>query len=116
MHIHESGIMDSHNSELWISIIRNYGYPPIGIMDIRILNLWISINRIWKSINRIMDIHNRNYGYPQLIMDIHHYMECQRGQNPIIMDIHNQLWISIIMGFCPLWHSIDVSLVIGPGG
>ena len=33
-------------------------------------------------------------------------MECQRGQNPIIMDIHNWLWISIIMGCCPLWHSI----------
>ena len=33
----------------------------------------------------------------------------------MIIDIHKNIWISIIKGLCPLWHSIVVFLSRGGG-
>ena len=60
--------------ELWISITESW---------IFIIELWISIIQFWISI--ITEF-----------MRFWISMESQKRINPIIMGIHNQLWISII--------------------
>ena len=35
-------------------------------------------------------------------------MESQKRINPVIMVIHDQLWISIIVGFMRYWLSVEI--------
>ena len=62
----------------------------------------------WTTTHLIKDLYGKprahkhyNYGYPQLIMDIHNklWISIIMDIHNSIMDIHNQLWVSIIIGF-----------------
>ena len=75
------------------------------------LYLRISIIPLWRSINAgIMDLHTWIMDLHKRIMDLHKWIIDLRKS---IMNIHNWLWISIILGFCPLWHFVQYHPVAG---
>ena len=50
---------------------------------------------------------NRKLTFKKVSGDIQCIWKWSTIRHHIIMELHNSLWSSIIMGFCPLWHAMN---------